>query len=52
LAPVEPARRTVDVLAFCSWSACRMNSRSSALAATGSTLYGSQGTEQHVQQAQ
>src|SRR3546814_3266090 len=35
LAPVEPTRRTVDVDAFCSWSACRMTSRSSAVAATG-----------------
>ena len=26
-----PARRTVEVLAFCSWSACRISSRSSAL---------------------
>ncbi|MNN26278.1 hypothetical protein D3C81_1397790 [compost metagenome] len=31
LAPVEPTRRTVEVEAFCSWSACRTNSRSSAL---------------------
>ena len=44
LAPVEPARRTVEVLAFCSWSACRISSRSRACAASGSTWYGSQGT--------
>ena len=29
--------RTAEVEQFCSWSACRMNSRSSASAATGST---------------
>src|SRR3546814_9851989 len=44
LAPVEPTRRTVDVDAFCSWSACRMNSRSSALAATGLISSGPLGT--------
>ena len=32
LAPVEPARRTVEVEAFCSWSACRMKMRSIAWA--------------------
>ena len=32
LAPDEPARRTVEVDAFCSWSACRMKMRSSARA--------------------
>jgi outer membrane protein W len=32
LAPVLPAKRTVDVLAFCSWSACKMNRRSIASA--------------------
>ena len=37
LVPVLPARRTVEVLAFCSWSACRISSRSSACAETGST---------------
>ena len=35
--PVLPASRTVEVLAFCSWSACRISSRSSAWAVTGST---------------
>src|SRR5574337_1536287 len=44
LAPVEPARRTVDVEAFCSWSACRMKIMSMARASTGLTLYGSHGT--------
>jgi hypothetical protein len=37
LAPEEPARRTVEVEAFCSWSACRMKMRSMALASTGLT---------------
>ena len=37
LAPVEPARRTVLVLAFCSWSAWRMKMRSMARASTGLT---------------
>jgi hypothetical protein len=45
LAPEEPARRTVEVEAFCSWSACRMKMRSIARASTGSTLYSSAGTE-------
>ena len=35
LAPEEPARRTVEVEAFCSWSAWRMKMRSMALASTG-----------------
>jgi hypothetical protein len=35
LAPDEPARRTVEVEAFCSWSAWRMKIRSIALASTG-----------------
>ncbi|MNP79508.1 hypothetical protein D3C76_1773710 [compost metagenome] len=35
LAPEEPARRTVEVEAFCSWSACRMKMRSIALARIG-----------------
>ncbi|MNJ76630.1 hypothetical protein D3C77_739520 [compost metagenome] len=35
LAPVEPASRTVEVDAFCSWSACRMKMRSMAFASTG-----------------
>ena len=38
LAPDEPARRTVEVDAFCSWSACRMKMRSIARARTGLTL--------------
>src|SRR5258705_516039 len=47
-APEEPARRTVDVDAFCSWSACRMKIVSSALANTGLPLYSSQGTAKHM----
>ncbi|GMA86042.1 hypothetical protein GCM10025868_12920 [Angustibacter aerolatus] len=39
----EPTSRTVDVEQFCSWSACRMNSRSSAFVMAGSTSYGSAG---------
>ena len=38
LAPVEPAKRTVDVEAFCSWSACSRKMRSIARAMAGSTL--------------
>ncbi len=44
LAPVDPARRTVLVEAFCSWSACRIRMRSIARASTGLTWYGSAGT--------
>jgi hypothetical protein len=36
--------RTVEVEQFCSWSACRMSSRFSAFATSGSTTYGSAGT--------
>ncbi len=39
----EPTSRTVEVEQFCSWSACRMSSRSSALTNSGSTSYGSAG---------
>ena len=35
--------RTVDVEQFCSWSACRISSMSSALATSGSPWYGSAG---------
>src|SRR3569832_3014079 len=42
-APELPARRTVEVLAFCSWSACRMKIKSSDFSATGSTSYSSLG---------
>ena len=45
LAPLDPAVRTVEVEAFCSWSACRMNIRSMARASTGLTRYASHGTE-------
>ncbi len=44
LAPVEPARRTVEVEAFCSWSACSTRMRSMARARIGLTLYSSAGT--------
>ncbi len=47
-APDDPARRTVEVEAFCSWSACRMKMRSSARDNTGLTLYSSHGTEKHM----
>ncbi len=43
LVPDDPHRRTVEVEAFCSWSACRMKMRSSARSITGFTTYGSQG---------
>src|SRR5271163_4042600 len=48
LAPEEPAMRTVEVDAFCSWSACRMKILSSASARTGLILYSSQGTAKHM----
>src|SRR6516165_6939601 len=48
LAPEEPAMRTVEVEAFCSWSACRIRILSSASASTGLALYSSQGTEKHM----
>src|SRR6188474_1136265 len=41
LAPEEPARRTVEVEAFCSWSACRIKIRSIARASTALGLYSS-----------
>ena len=44
LAPEEPASLTVEVEAFCSWSACRMRMRSSARTRTGFTSYSSAGT--------
>src|SRR6516165_2279780 len=48
LAPEEPAMRTVEVEAFCSWSACRMKILSSASASTGLTWYSSHGTAKHM----
>src|SRR6516162_662407 len=48
LAPDEPAMRTVEVEAFCSWSACRIRILSSASASTGLGLYSSQGTAKHI----
>src|SRR5262245_13119123 len=47
-APDEPARRTVEVEAFCSWSACRIMMRSIARARTGFGLYSSLGTAKHM----
>ena len=38
-----PTMRTVEVEQFCSWSACKMRSTSSALTSSGDTLYGSVG---------
>src|SRR3954468_11418040 len=43
-APDDPHRRTVEVEAFCSWSACRMKMRSIARTSTSFTLYSSVGT--------
>src|SRR3712207_9239069 len=43
LACEEPTSRTVEVEQFCSWSACRTKSMSSALTKSGSTSYGSAG---------
>ena len=43
LVPDEPHRRTVEVDAFCSWSACRMKMRSSARTSTSLALYSSHG---------
>ena len=40
-----PTWRTVDVLQFCSWSACRISSRFSTLTISSSISYGSAGTE-------
>ena len=48
LAPEEPARRTVEVDAFCSWSACRMKMRSMARVSTGFGFQSSAGTEKHM----
>src|SRR5471032_568606 len=42
-APEEPDRRTVEVDAFCSWSACRIRIRSRARTSTSLTLYSSHG---------
>jgi hypothetical protein len=47
-APDEPARRTVEVEAFCSWSACRMKMRSMARVRTGLGTQSSAGTEKHM----
>src|SRR5512137_3002236 len=43
LVPDDAHSRTVDVDAFCSWSACRMKIRSSARTSTSLTLKSSQG---------
>jgi hypothetical protein len=51
LAPEDPARRTVEVEAFCSWSACSIMIRSIAFSRTGSTTLSSAGmAEAHVQE--
>jgi hypothetical protein len=50
LAPEDPASRTVEVEAFCSWSACRMKIRSIARARIGLTTYSSPGRKAHVQE--
>src|SRR6478609_6802587 len=41
--PDDPHRRTVEVEAFCSWSACRMKMRSSARTSTSFGTYSSHG---------
>src|SRR5512145_1550760 len=41
--PDDAQSRTVDVDAFCSWSACRMKMRSSARTSTSLTRWSSQG---------
>ncbi len=43
LVPDDAHSRTVDVDAFCSWSACRMKIRSSARTSTSLTVYSSHG---------
>ena len=43
LVPDDAHRRTVDVDAFCSWSACRMKMRSSARTSTSFDLKSSHG---------
>ena len=48
LAPDEDASRTVEVEAFCSWSACSVKIRSMARLRIGSTTYSSAGTEKHM----
>jgi hypothetical protein len=48
LAPEEPARRTVEVEAFCSWSACRMKILSIARASTGVDFILLAGTAKHM----
>ncbi len=44
LACEEPTSRTVEVEQFCSWSACRISSFSSALTTTGFSSNSSAGT--------
>src|SRR5690606_23998938 len=48
LAPDDPARRTVEVEAFCSWSAWRMKIRSVARERIGVTCSTSGGTAKHT----
>src|SRR6056297_2672462 len=47
-APDDEARRTVEVEAFCSWSACSVNIRSIARLRIGLTMYSSAGTAKHI----
>ena len=47
-APEEEASRTVEVEAFCSWSACSVKIRSMARQRIGSTTYSSAGTAKHM----
>src|SRR4029078_6608349 len=48
LAPDEPARRTVEVEALCSWSAWRIKIRRMALASAGATSYSFPGVAKHI----
>ena len=48
LAPDDEASRTVEVDAFCSWSACSVKIRSIARARIGFTTYSSAGTAKHM----
>ena len=48
IAPDDAANLTVDVDAFCSWSACKMKILSNAFAKTLLILYFSAGTQTHL----
>jgi hypothetical protein len=47
-APEDPAKRTVEVEAFCSWSAWRMKMRSMARVRIGFGFQSSAGTAKHM----